>query len=87
MEQGGGLSEWRGGELSGLALRRAYYSSPVSSFLEANAESVLSELTLESTRDGFPVESNQLAAWKEEILVLKAALRGVEPTFRAGDRA
>jgi hypothetical protein len=58
MEQGGGLSEWRGGELSGLALRRAYYSSPVSSFLEANAESVLSEpeqrgLSTTYTRTGY----------------------------------
>jgi hypothetical protein len=62
----------------GVPLRRAYFSSSVPSFLEASSESVLAALTLGSAQEGFPVEVDQLAAWREEALVLKEALKGID---------
>ena len=53
----------------------AYYSSEIAEFASESAESILGHLAKNST---FAVDTTQLAAWEQQIAVLKFALVGVE---------
>lgn len=52
-------------------MKRAYYSSSISTFLHASLEEILGTLTLSS---GFGIETSQRDAWQEEIRILKRTL-------------
>jgi DUF2075 family protein len=52
-------------------MRRAYYSSSISNFLETNPDEILGELTRAHSRT---IEQTQLSAWLEQINILKAVL-------------
>lgn len=58
--------------------RRAYYSSPIASFLACDDESVLGALV--AARE-FPVDVQQRDAWQEDIRLLRVVL----PAFHAGE--
>jgi hypothetical protein len=66
---------------AGIGLRRAYHSSSVSSFLEAESRSLLGHLALVATEAGFPAEDTDLRAWEEEIRILKESLDGIVGTL------
>ena len=59
-------------------MERAYYSSDITAFLDAEPRTVLARLTLGASEDGFPPEEAQLTAWGEEIRILMQALRGMD---------
>lgn len=56
-----------------LSTRRSYYASTISDFHDTDVNAILGALTANSV---YAVEPAQRDAWQEEILVLKAALRG-----------
>ena len=62
----------------------AYYRSTVDEFLRTSPSTVIGELALGNTRYGFgEVAKEQMEAWEEEILQLRAqleALRRIQPT-------
>src|SRR5262245_29726480 len=52
-------------------MRRAYYSSSISDFLNATADAIIGELTRAHARN---LDQTQLNAWLEEINILKRVL-------------
>jgi hypothetical protein len=61
--------------MSDEKLSRAYYSAPISVFLQAEPDSILGVLTRQS---GFDVVGEQTDAWLAQIRILKAALAAFE---------
>ena len=56
-------------------MKRDYYSSTIPEFIQASAEEIVGNLTINS---GFAVEPTQRDAWLEEIAILKTALLGFD---------
>src|SRR5690242_4403696 len=54
---------------------RAWYQAPIDSFLVADRNAILGTLTAGST--AFAVDPAQVAAWQEEIELLKQVLSGL----------
>lgn len=59
-------------------IRRAYYSNPVSDFLQEEPEKILGVL---ATYNEFALEESQRNAWQQEIVLLKQALVGVDSGY------
>ena len=58
---------------------RSFYSGLVSEFLNTDADAILGRLTSRQTDSHFPVDPDQLRAWKREIELLRKAFAEVGP--------
>jgi hypothetical protein len=53
----------------------AFYSAPITEFLEKNDEGIIESLVANQARLNFRIEEMQMLAWKQEIPFLKMALK------------
>jgi DUF2075 family protein len=63
---------FKGPHLPRTSLSREYYAAPISTFLIDSEETILGHLTKSSE---FAIEQTQTHAWREQIRILKEALR------------